>query len=77
MNVAAQSQSSDNPSCASRPGSNLCLEIGIRTLTGDTYYLCDPDRRAGGNRQVTALYDYLRAHYPSVRFERKAVDTVR
>ena len=63
--------------CAERPGDDLCLELGLRTLTGDRYWFRDRDWRAGGNRQILALFDYLQANYRSARFDRKTVETVR
>lgn len=56
---------------------NLCLELGLRTLTGDRYFFRDRDWRAGGNRQVVALYDYLQTYYPAARFEHRTVKKLR
>jgi hypothetical protein len=63
--------------CAQRPGDNLCLELGFTTLTGDRYWFRDRDWRAGGNRQILALFDYLQANYPSAKFDRNSVESVR
>ena len=56
--------------------SELCLELGIRTLTGDTYYFRDRDWRAGGNRNILDLYNRLERTYRSARFNRRAVTSV-
>ena len=64
--------------CVEREGAdNLCLELGLRTLTGDRYFFRDRDWRAGGNRHVVALYNYLEANYPAARFERRTVKALR
>ena len=63
--------------CAKRAGENLCLELGIRTLTDNEYYFRDRDWEAGGNTQITALYEYLKGNYPKVVFDEQVVDTIK
>lgn len=63
--------------CAKRAGENLCLELGIRTLTDNEYYFRDRDWEAGGNTQITSLYEYLKANYPKVVFDEQVVDTIK
>jgi hypothetical protein len=63
--------------CASRPGENLCLDLGITTLTGKEYHFRDQNWEGGANTSILAAYEHMRTLYPQVRFDRRSVDDFR
>lgn len=60
--------------CVRKPGSNLCLEVGFVTYTGDEYKFRDPGWRNGDNRLVTDVTNYFRRAFPSLFFSERAVN---
>ncbi len=62
--------------CASRPSENLCLDLGIQTLTGNEYHFRDVNWEGGVNREILDAYEHMRTLYPQARFDRRAVDRV-
>jgi hypothetical protein len=60
--------------CVRRPGSNLCLEVGFVTYTGEEYKFRDPGWKNGDNRLVTDLTSYFRQAFPNLFFSTRAVN---
>lgn len=63
--------------CASRPSENLCLDLGVETLTGGEYHFRDTNWEGGANTMILDAYEHMRSTYSQVRFDRRAVDSFR
>lgn len=63
--------------CASRASENLCLDLGVETLTGGEYHFRDRNWEGGANTMILDAYEHLRATYSQVRFDRRAVEDFR
>lgn len=62
--------------CASRPGQNLCLDLGIETLTGLEYHFRDVNWAGGDNASVMKIFGFLKEKFPAIQFEEKVVSKV-
>lgn len=62
--------------CTTATGRKICLELVLSTVTDLSYRFRDPDWTAGENRRILEVRDYLRAHYPSIILNEKAVDKI-
>lgn len=60
--------------CAERTGTNLCLDLGIETLTGKEHHFRDTNWEGGVNTMILEAYEHMRSLYPQVQFDRKTVD---
>lgn len=60
--------------CASRAGANLCLDLGIETLTGDEHHFRDTNWKGGVNTMILEAYEHMKSLYPQVQFDRRTVD---
>ena len=60
--------------CVRKPGSNLCLEVGFVTYTGEEYKFRDPGWKGGDNRLVTDVTNYFRRAFPNLFFSERAVN---
>ncbi len=60
--------------CVRKPGSNLCLEAGFVTYTGEEYKFRDPGWKNGDNRLVTDVTNYMRRAFPNLFFSERAVN---
>ncbi len=63
--------------CASRSGEDLCLDLGVQTLTGHEHHFRDTNWEGGVNTVILEAYEHMRTLYPQVRFDRKTVDKIR
>lgn len=63
--------------CASRAGENLCLDLGVKTLTGNEHHFRDTNWEGGVNTVVLDAYEYMKTVYPQVRFDRRDVERFR
>jgi hypothetical protein len=59
--------------CVLRPGSNLCLEVGFVTFTGEEYRFRDPGYKNGESRLVSEITGYFRQAFPSLFFSERTV----
>jgi hypothetical protein len=59
--------------CVLRPGSNLCLEVGFVTFTGDEYRFREPGYKNGDNRVVTEITNYFRQAFPTLFYSERTV----
>jgi hypothetical protein len=59
--------------CVIRPGSNLCLEVGFVTFTGDEYKFREPGYKNGDNRVVTEMTSYFRQAFPALFYSERTV----
>jgi len=57
--------------CEPRPQGNFCYEMGVNTLTGETYRYRDVDWEKGGNSHILELYKALKARFPHIVFQEK------
>lgn len=62
--------------CATKPGLDVCLELGIETVTGKTYHFRDRGWESGENRQVRRAFEELRRRFPEMRVEERRVREV-
>ena len=62
--------------CASREGANLCLDLGIQTLTGNEHHFRDTNWEGGVNTMILEAYEHMRTLYPQVRFDRRDVKEI-
>jgi hypothetical protein len=60
--------------CASRSGANLCLDLGIQTLTGNEYHFRDTNWEGGVNTVILEAFEHMKSLYPQVQFDRRNVD---
>jgi hypothetical protein len=60
--------------CVRRPGTNLCLEFGFVTHTGEEYRFRDPGWKNGENRLVSEVTTYFRQAFPSFFFSERDVN---
>jgi hypothetical protein len=60
--------------CLLRPGTNLCLEFGFVTHTGEEYRFRDPGWKNGENRLVGEVTTYFRQAFPSFFFSERDVN---
>jgi hypothetical protein len=60
--------------CVLRPGSNLCLEVGFVTYTGDEYKFREPGWRNGDNKLVTDVTNYFKQAFPNLFFTQRTVN---
>lgn len=63
--------------CASRSGANLCLDLGVKTLTGNEYHFRDTNWEGGVNTVILEAYEHMKMIYPQVRFDRHDVKDFR
>jgi hypothetical protein len=59
--------------CVEREGQNLCLDLGIDTLTGNEHHFRDTNWEGGVNTMIVEAYEHMRTLYPQVQFDRKNV----
>ena len=59
--------------CVIRPGSNLCLEVGFVTFTGEEYRFREPGYKNGDNRVVTEMTSYFRQAFPALFYSERTV----
>lgn len=59
--------------CVLRPGSNLCLEVGFVTFTGDEYRFREPGYKNGDNHTVIEMTNYFRQAFPNLFFSERPV----
>jgi len=57
--------------CQPRPQGNFCFELGMETLTGETYHFRDVNWKAGGNAHILQLYEALKGAYPQIVYQEK------
>jgi hypothetical protein len=57
--------------CEPRAQGNFCFEIGMNTLTGETYRFRDMNWEKGDNTHIMQLYQTLKARYPQIVFQEK------
>jgi hypothetical protein len=57
--------------CEPRPQGNFCFELGMETLTGETYHFRDVNWKTGGNTHVLKLYEALKGAYPQIVYQEK------
>jgi hypothetical protein len=62
--------------CAERTGQNLCLDLGIETLTDKEYHLRDTNWEGGVNTVILEAYEHMQSLYPQVQFDRRTVDAI-
>jgi hypothetical protein len=62
--------------CAERTGTNLCLDLGIETLTGNEHHFRDANWEGGVNTVILEAYEHMRTLYPQVQFDRRTVDEI-
>lgn len=60
--------------CVLRPGSNLCLEVGFVTFTGEEYRFREPGYKNGDNRVVTEITSFFRQAFPSLFYSERTVN---
>lgn len=63
--------------CASRAGDNLCLDLGVETLTGNEYHFRERNWEGGANSAILDAFGYAKSIYPRVRFDERAVEDFR
>lgn len=59
--------------CVERTGQNLCLDLGIDTLTGKEHHFRDTNWEGGVNTMIVEAFEHMRSLYPQVQFDRKNV----
>lgn len=62
--------------CAARSGQNLCLDLGMTTLTGLEFHFRDANWAGGENASILRIYEFLRQNVKTARFEEKVVERV-
>ena len=60
--------------CVLRPGSNLCLEVGFVTFTGEEYRFREPGYKNGDNRVVSEMTNYFRQAFPALFYSERTVN---
>ncbi|HUP24511.1 MAG TPA: hypothetical protein VNB06_16405 [Thermoanaerobaculia bacterium] len=63
--------------CASRAGGNVCLELELRTVTGEKYRFRDLNWSAGNNQEIRRAYEVLQREHPRIMFGERVVDKIR
>jgi hypothetical protein len=63
--------------CASRAGGNVCLELELRTVTGEKYRFRDRNWSAGSNEEIRRAYEVLQREHPKIMFGERVVDQIR
>jgi hypothetical protein len=62
--------------CASRPGQNLCLDLGIRTVTEMEFHFRDRNWLGGDNGSILRVYNALKEKFPTISFSEKVVKSI-
>lgn len=62
--------------CASRAGGNVCLELELRTVTGEKYRFRDRNWSAGNNEEIRRAYEVLQRQHPRIMFGERVVDKI-
>lgn len=57
--------------CEPRAQGNYCFDLGMETLTGETYHFRDVNWKAGGNAHILQLYQALKGAYPQIVYQEK------
>jgi hypothetical protein len=63
--------------CARRAGDNVCLELELRTVTGETYRFRDRNWSAGDSQEIRRVYEVLQRQHPLIKFRERAVSRIR
>lgn len=62
--------------CAKRDGANLCLDLGVKTLTGNEYHFRDTNWEGGVNTVILDAFDHMKRVYPQVQFDQRDVKEI-
>ncbi|HVS63267.1 MAG TPA: hypothetical protein VMT85_07135 [Thermoanaerobaculia bacterium] len=62
--------------CAERAGSDICLELELKTVTGDKYRFRDVAWAAGDNAHILQVYEALQEQHPRIVFGERRVDKI-
>lgn len=62
--------------CAARSGQNLCLDLGLTTLTGLEFHFRDVNWAGGENASILRIYEFIRQNVKTARFEEKVIEKV-
>jgi hypothetical protein len=62
--------------CAERAGSDICLELELKTVTGEKYRFRDVGWAAGDNAHILQVYEELQDQHPLIVFGERRVDEI-
>ncbi|HVS16162.1 MAG TPA: hypothetical protein VMV46_19770 [Thermoanaerobaculia bacterium] len=62
--------------CAERAGSDVCLELELRTVTGEKHRFRDVRWAAGDNDEIMRVYELLQERHPRIVFGERRVNRI-
>jgi hypothetical protein len=63
--------------CARRAGSDVCLELELKTVTGEKHRFRDVRWAAGDSQEIRRLYQFLQDRHPRIVFGERRVKRIR